>query len=146
MQCNILAAIGPGRLLCQAGMRRRGRSTAFVEARLCNGAGALAATASAVAAIQPPAMDAGAGPPDAAQTEAPAIRRPPFCRHGASRLWTANSISTMNRNVSGRTPPAGSFAPDAQVAQLVEQRTENPRVGGSNPPLGTTFLSINSND
>jgi len=29
---------------------------------------------------------------------------------------------------------------DAQVAQLVEQRTENPRVGGSNPPLGTIFL------
>jgi hypothetical protein len=29
----------------------------------------------------------------------------------------------------------------AQVAQLVEQRTENPRVGGSIPPLGTTFLS-----
>jgi hypothetical protein len=26
---------------------------------------------------------------------------------------------------------------NAQVAQLVEQRTENPRVGGSNPPLGT---------
>ena len=29
---------------------------------------------------------------------------------------------------------------DAQVAQLVEQRTENPRVGGSNPPLGTTLF------
>jgi hypothetical protein len=28
----------------------------------------------------------------------------------------------------------------AQIAQLVEQRTENPRVGGSNPPLGTTKL------
>ena len=28
----------------------------------------------------------------------------------------------------------------AQVAQLVEQRTENPRVGGSIPPLGTIFL------
>ena len=28
----------------------------------------------------------------------------------------------------------------AQVAQLVEQWTENPRVGGSNPPLGTIFL------
>ncbi len=28
-------------------------------------------------------------------------------------------------------------AASAQVAQLVEQRTENPRVGGSNPPLGT---------
>ena len=29
--------------------------------------------------------------------------------------------------------------PRAQVAQLVEQRTENPRVGGSIPSLGTTF-------
>ena len=32
------------------------------------------------------------------------------------------------------------FRPDpgpAQVAQSVEQRTENPRVGGSIPPLGT---------
>lgn len=27
----------------------------------------------------------------------------------------------------------------ARIAQLVEQRTENPRVGGSNPPPGTTF-------
>jgi hypothetical protein len=27
---------------------------------------------------------------------------------------------------------------EAQVAQLVEQRTENPRVGGSIPSLGTT--------
>ena len=34
-------------------------------------------------------------------------------------------------------------APDAQVAQLVEQRTENPRVGGSNPPLGTTSSPAN---
>ena len=33
-------------------------------------------------------------------------------------------------------------APAAQVAQLVEQRTENPRVGGSIPSLGTTPLSI----
>ena len=28
---------------------------------------------------------------------------------------------------------------DAQLAQLVEQRIENPRVRGSNPRLGTTF-------
>ena len=27
----------------------------------------------------------------------------------------------------------------AQIAQSVEQGTENPRVGGSIPPLGTTF-------
>ncbi len=30
----------------------------------------------------------------------------------------------------------------ARVAQLVEQRIENPRVGGSNPPLGTIFQSF----
>ena len=28
---------------------------------------------------------------------------------------------------------------DAQIAQLVEQRTENPRVTGSIPVLGTVF-------
>ena len=32
----------------------------------------------------------------------------------------------------------------AQVAQSVEQRTENPRVGGSIPPLGTIFLDFQS--
>ena len=30
----------------------------------------------------------------------------------------------------------------AQIAQSVEQRTENPRVGGSIPPLGTTRTVI----
>ena len=30
-------------------------------------------------------------------------------------------------------------APNAQVAQLVEQRTENPRVAGSIPALGTNL-------
>ena len=29
----------------------------------------------------------------------------------------------------------------ASVAQLVEQGTENPRVGGSNPPRGTTIFA-----
>jgi hypothetical protein len=31
---------------------------------------------------------------------------------------------------------------DARVAQLVEQRIENPRVGGSSPPPGTIFFLI----
>ena len=35
---------------------------------------------------------------------------------------------------------SGLAALDAQVAQLVEQGTENPRVGGSIPSLGTIFL------
>ena len=34
----------------------------------------------------------------------------------------------------------------AQVAQLVEQRTENPRVGGSIPPLGTTSLKLTATE
>ena len=38
--------------------------------------------------------------------------------------------------------PESSGLSNAQVAQLVEQRTENPRVGGSIPPLGTTFFRI----
>ena len=36
-------------------------------------------------------------------------------------------------------PQAGECPSKAQVAQLVEQRTENPRVGGSIPPLGTSL-------
>lgn len=32
----------------------------------------------------------------------------------------------------------GREAQSARIAQLVEQRIENPRVGGSNPPPGTT--------
>ena len=39
----------------------------------------------------------------------------------------------------GYNPP-----PLGQVAQLVEQRTENPRVDGSIPPLATIFKSPNS--
>ncbi|EFO28862.1 hypothetical protein TRICHSKD4_4673 [Roseibium sp. TrichSKD4] len=40
------------------------------------------------------------------------------------------------------TPAQGQdgSALEAQIAQLVEQRIENPRVGGSIPPLGTTLL------
>ena len=35
--------------------------------------------------------------------------------------------------------PSAAAQNKAQVAQSVEQRTENPRVGGSIPPLGTIF-------
>src|SRR3954451_3216403 len=56
----------------------------------------------------------------------------------------------MNGAAPAFTPPLahGIFRarfpalPRAQVAQLVEQRTENPRVGGSIPSLGTTFLLL----
>jgi hypothetical protein len=32
--------------------------------------------------------------------------------------------------------------PEAEVAQVVEQRTENPRVRGSTPLLGTNYVII----
>ena len=44
-------------------------------------------------------------------------------------------------NLSYKAAASVLLERDAQVAQLVEQRTENPRVGGSIPPLGTTFPS-----
>ena len=39
------------------------------------------------------------------------------------------------------TPTVTRDVARAQVAQLVEQWTENPRVGGSSPPLGTIFFN-----
>ena len=44
----------------------------------------------------------------------------------------------LNAAFAPKYHPARALQPiEAQVAQLVEQRTENPRVGGSIPPLGT---------
>jgi hypothetical protein len=34
---------------------------------------------------------------------------------------------------------------DAEVAQVVEQRTENPRVSGSTPLLGTSYEIVGRN-
>ena len=49
------------------------------------------------------------------------------------RGWTALRIFSNYSSYPVATPP------DAQVAQLVEQWTENPRVGSSNLSLGTIF-------
>ena len=40
-------------------------------------------------------------------------------------------------DVSPRHPKGSGLLIGAQIAQLVEQRIENPRVGGSIPSLGT---------
>ncbi len=67
------------------------------------------------------------------------------------------SFSQTKKRMQGRWTRAGrspirrsrkaAFARrvQAQVAQLVEQRIENPRVGGSIPPLGTTSFKFFSN-
>ncbi len=62
------------------------------------------------------------------------VKRGEILGHGRrSNRWTRPPPLPISR------PPAGGapIGPRAQVAQLVEQRIENPRVGGSIPPLGT---------
>ncbi len=60
MQCNFLAAVGPGVVRCRASLVRQGRSTAFAEARLFESGGELAATATSVVAVS----QRGDGPTD----------------------------------------------------------------------------------
>ena len=56
------------------------------------------------------------------------------------------SVAGSNTPLAGAAPhvggPSGPIAAnDGQVAQLVEQRTENPRVGSSILPLATIVFS-----
>jgi len=59
-------------------------------------------------------------------------------RHGSPRDG-AEGAGQAAGAVPISTSVAAGMAPDAQVAQLVEHATENRSVGGSIPPLGTTF-------
>src|SRR6185295_11811060 len=59
----------------------------------------------------------------------------------AGRCWTGPDQASITRRALCSPAPAGS---GAQVAQLVEHVTENHGVGGSIPPLGTTFNAIKS--
>ncbi len=52
-------------------------------------------------------------------------------------------LLTNRRGVFRDAPRFPRFG-DAQVAQLVEQRTENPRAGGSIPPLGTISTNLST--
>src|SRR6266480_4216252 len=55
----------------------------------------------------------------------------PYIQTGrAAGIWNDREVAVLSSAPQFRLP-------DAQVAQLVEQRTENPRVGGSIPSLGT---------
>ena len=50
----------------------------------------------------------------------------------------AKGVDPFKRDARVQIPPS---PPYAQIAQSVEQGTENPRVGGSIPPLGTKKIS-----
>ena len=60
----------------------------------------------------------------------------------AFNIWTGLGEKAIPHVVLPISLNVGDTVYIAQVAQLVEQRTENPRVGGSNPPLGTTSQDI----
>jgi hypothetical protein len=62
----------------------------------------------------------------------PKKKRTDWTGFGRSPITAAGRLE-----VAASRPTAISATTKAQVAQLVEQRTENPRVGGSIPPLGT---------
>jgi hypothetical protein len=47
-------------------------------------------------------------------------------------------MAYLHLQIRPHQPRSGLFG---QVAQLVEQRTENPRVGGSTPSLATIFFN-----
>ena len=55
----------------------------------------------------------------------------------SSRVLTTSPLDTASDLAYKHEPAPRTRAGAAQVAQLVEQGTENPRVGGSNPSLGT---------
>ena len=96
--------------------------------------------------------------PDARDIGRPG-RGPPGWRHHRNPRQTAHAPGGRGRESAGVSPPANKAvkfraefpvdAPDAapfvrhsaigQIAQLVEQRTENPRVLGSIPSLATIF-------
>src|SRR5690606_34354699 len=59
---------------------------------------------------------------------------PIFC---ATPLDTFQTVAY--KAVTSRAAPVSGPVRLARIAQLVEQRIENPRVGGSNPPPGTKF-------
>src|SRR3954465_15130883 len=65
-----------------------------------------------------------------------------FFLPGAGSRSASRAGGPVGDALDSRRPHLYKARPSgAQVAQLVEQRTENPCVGGSIPPLGTTFLA-----
>ncbi len=60
--------------------------------------------------------------------------------HRRTRCYNPARFRGKHKRPDGSARDRCPKRQDARIAQLVEQRIENPRVGGSNPPPGTIFL------
>jgi hypothetical protein len=58
---------------------------------------------------------------------------------GVAELADALDLGSSAYGVGVQVPPPAPYILYAQIAQSVEQRTENPRVAGSIPALGTIY-------
>ena len=65
----------------------------------------------------------------------------PYIYGGIPEWPKGTDCKSASYAFGGSNPPSPIFY--AQIAQLVEQRTENPRVAGSIPALGIHFESDN---
>ena len=81
----------------------------------------------------PGALAGGMGPPARPRLRA-ALRSGPI----RVAISTARLVSLVRPPYTHPARSPRGLAARARVAQLVEQRIENPRVGGSNPPPGTS--------
>ena len=59
--------------------------------------------------------------------------------HHISAVEPTDNVARRAARQHGGASSISDAHGSAQVAQLVEQRTENPCVGGSIPPLGTAI-------
>ena len=74
------------------------------------------------------------------------VRGPGTALYGSEAIGgVVNVLTRAPPSEFARTSSTGGVPPsrlNGQVAQLVEQRTENPRVGGSIPPLATIVADL----
>ena len=128
--------LAPRALAASERLRPRGRGTLWAD--LNGPVRAMGARTNLCSASLPQPTRSGGFPCTVQRTDVAPIPYRYICQPNR-RGWRELGACPAGQ---ARTPllksPAFPALPDAQVAQSVEQRTENPRVGGSIPPLGTT--------
>ena len=65
-----------------------------------------------------------------------------FYKYGEVSEWFKELVLKTSDASRPRGFESHPLRQNAQIAQSVEQGTENPRVGGSIPPLGTISVAV----